>query len=74
MQVDDNDAAYQADGLLIRATYAQIFALYRLMHDSKLLEPKATTLVDLLQYQPEHPIKFEVVKDVDLFENDHDDE
>ena len=74
MQVDDNDAAYQADGLLIRATYAQIFALYRLMHDSKLLEPKATTLVDLLQYQPEHLIKFEVVKDVDLFENDHDDE
>ena len=74
MQVDDNDAAYQADGLLIRATYAQIFALYRLMHDSKLLEPKATTLVDLLQYQPEHPMKFEVVKDVDLFENDHDDE
>ena len=74
MQVDDNDAAYQADGLLIRATYAQVFALYRLMHDSKLLEPKATTLVDLLQYQPEHPMKFEVVKDVDLFENDHDDE
>lgn len=74
MQVDDNDAAYQADGLLIRATYAQIFALYRLMHDSKLLEPKATTLVDLLQYQPEHPMKFKVVKDVDLFENDHDDE
>ncbi|MGZ7888346.1 hypothetical protein ACXVQ9_08290 [Lactobacillus crispatus] len=74
MQVDDNDAAYQADGLLIRATYAQIFALYRLMHDSKLLEPKATTLVDLLQYQPEDPIKFEVVKDVDLFENDHADE
>lgn len=74
MQVDDNDAAYQADGLLIRATYAQIFALYRLMHDSKLLEPKATTLVDLLQYQPEHLMKFEVVKDVDLFENDHDDE
>lgn len=74
MQVDDNDAAYQVDGLLIRATYAQIFALYRLMHDSKLLEPKATTLVDLLQYQPEHPMKFEVVKDVDLFENDHDDE
>ena len=74
MQVDDNDAAYQADGLLIRANYAQIFALYRLMHDSKLLEPKATTLVDLLQYQPEHPMKFEVVKDVDLFENDHDDE
>ena len=35
---------------------------------------EATTLVDLLQYQPEHPIKFEVVKDVDLFENDHDDE
>lgn len=74
MQVDDNDAAYQADGLLICATYAQVFALYRLMHDSKLLEPKATTLVDLLQYQPEHPMKFEVVKDVDLFENDHDDE
>ncbi len=74
MQVDDNDAAYQADGLLIRATYAQIFALYRLMHDSKLLEPKATTLVDLLQYQPEHPMKFKVVKDVDLFDNDHDDE
>lgn len=74
MQVDDNDAAYQADGLLIRANYAQIFALYRLMHDSKLLEPKATTLVDLLQYQPEHPMKFEVVNDVDLFENDHDDE
>lgn len=74
MQVDDNDAAYQADGLLIRATYAQVFALYRLIRDSKLLEPKATTLVDLLQYQPEDPIKFEVVKDVDLFENDHDDE
>ena len=74
MQVDDNDAAYQADGLLIRATYAQVFALYRLIRDSKLLEPKATTLVDLLQYQPEDPIKFEVVKDVDLFENDHADE
>lgn len=74
MQVDDNDAAYQVDGLLIRATYAQVFALYRLMHDSKLLEPKATTLLDLLRNQPEHPIKFDVVDDVDLFENDHDDE
>lgn len=74
MVVDDNDAAYQVDGLLIRATYAQVFALYRLMHDSKLLEPKATTLLDLLKNQPEHPIKFDVVKDVDLFENDHADE
>lgn len=74
MQVDDNDAAYQVDGLLIRATYAQVFALYRLMHDSKLLEPKATTLLDLLKNQPEHPIKFDVVDDVDLFDNDHDDE
>lgn len=74
MQVDDNDAAYQVDGLLIRATYTQLFALYRLMHDCKLLEPKATTIFDLLKNQPEHPIKFEVVKDVDLFENDHDDE
>jgi len=74
MQVDDNDAAYQVDGLLIRATYAQVFALYRLMHDSKLLEPKATTLLDLLKNQPEHSIKFDVVDDVDLFDNDHDDE
>lgn len=74
MQVDDNDAAYQVDGLLIRATYAQIFALYRLMHDSKLLEPKATTLLDMLKHQPEHPIKFDVVDDVDLFDNDRDDE
>ena len=74
MVVDDNDAAYQVDGLLIRATYAQVFALYRLMHDSKLLEPKATTLLDMLKHQPEHPIKFDVVDDVDLFENDHDDE
>ena len=74
MVVDDNDAAYQVDGLLIRATYAQVFALYRLMHDSKLLEPKATTLLDLLKNQPEHPIKFDVVDDVDLFDNDHDDE
>ena len=74
MQVDDNDAAYQVDGLLIRATYAQVFALYRLMHDSKLLEPKATTLLDMLKHQPEHPIKFDVVDDVDLFDNDHDDE
>lgn len=74
MQVDDNDAAYQVDGLLIRATYAQVFALYRLMHDSKLLEPKATTLLDLLKNQPEHSIKFDVVDDVDLFDNDRDDE
>lgn len=74
MQVDDNDAAYQVDGLLIRATYAQVFALYRLMHDSKLLEPKATTLLDMLKHQPEHPIKFDVVDDVDLFDNDRDDE
>lgn len=74
MVVDDNDAAYQVDGLLIRATYAQVFALYRLMHDSKLLEPKATTLLDMLKHQPEHPIKFDVVDDVDLFDNDHDDE
>lgn len=74
MQVDDNDAAYQVDGLLIRATYAQVFALYRLMHDCKLLEPKATTLLDMLKHQPEHPIKFDVVDDVDLFDNDHDDE
>lgn len=74
MVVDDNDAAYQVDGLLIRATYAQVFALYRLMHDSKLLEPKATTLLDLLKNQPEHSIKFDVVDDVDLFDNDHDDE
>ena len=74
MQVDDNDAAYQADGLLIRANYAQIFALYRLMHDCKLLEPKATTIFDLLKNQVENPIKFDVVDDVDLFENDHDDE
>lgn len=49
MQVDDNDAAYQVDGLLIRATYTQLFALYRLMHDCKLLEPKATTIFDLLK-------------------------
>lgn len=74
MQVDDNDAAYQADGLLIRATYAQVFALYRLIRDSKLLEPKATTIFDLLKNQVENPIKFDVVDDVDLFENDHDDE
>lgn len=74
MQVDDNDTAYQVDGLLIRATYAQVFALYRLMHDSKLLEPKATTLLDMLKHQPEHPIKFDVVDDVDLFDNDRDDE
>lgn len=74
MVVDDNDAAYQVDGLLIRATYAQVFALYRLMHDSKLLEPKATTLLDMLKHQPEHPIKFDVVDDVDLFDNDRDDE
>lgn len=74
MVVDDNDAAYQVDGLLIRAAYAQVFALYRLMHDSKLLEPKATTLLDMLKHQPEHPIKFDVVDDVDLFDNDHDDE
>lgn len=74
MQVDDNDAAYQVDGLLIRATYAQVFALYRLMHDSKLLEPKATTLLDMLKHQPEHPIKFDVVDDVNLFDNDRDDE
>lgn len=74
MQVDDNDAAYQVDGLLIRATYAQVFALYRLMHDSKLLETKATTLLDMLKHQPEHPIKFDVVDDVDLFDNDRDDE
>ena len=74
MQVDDNDAAYQVDGLLIRATYAQVFALYRLMHDCKLLEPKATTIFDLLKNQVENPIKFDVVDDVDLFENDHDDE
>lgn len=44
------------------------------MHDSKLLEPKATTLLDMLKHQPEHPIKFDVVDDVDLFDNDHDDE
>ena len=74
MQVDDNDAAYQVDGLLIRATYTQLFALYRLMHDCKLLEPKATTIFDLLKNQVENPIKFDVVDDVDLFENDHDDE
>lgn len=74
MQVDDNDAAYQVDGLLIRATYTQLFALYRLMHDCKLLEPKATTIFDLLKNQVENPIKFDVVDDVDLFDNDHDDE
>lgn len=74
MQVDDNDAAYQVDGLLIRATYTQLFALYRLMHDCKLLEPKATTIFDLLKNQVENPIKFDVVDDVDLFENDHADE
>lgn len=74
MQVDDNDAAYQVDGLLIRATYTQLFALYRLMHDCKLLEPKATTIFDLLKNQVENPIKFDVVDDFDLFENDHDDE
>ena len=74
MVVDDNDAAYQVDGLLIRATYAQVFGLYRLMHDCKLLEPKATTIFDLLKNQVENPIKFDVVDDVDLFDNDHDDE
>ena len=74
MQVDDNEAAYQVDGLLIRATYTQLFALYRLMHDCKLLEPKATTIFDLLKNQVENPIKFDVVDDVDLFDNDHDDE
>lgn len=74
MQVDDNDAAYKVDGLLVRATYTQLFALYRLMHDCKLLEPKATTIFDLLKNQVENPIKFDVVDDVDLFDNDHDDE
>ncbi len=60
--------------IMMQLTKLMDCALYRLMHDCKLLEPKATTIFDLLKNQVENPIKFDVVDDVDLFDNDHDDE